>query len=175
MAFPILFYGTFFLILIVVGYIAMITQNKLFKTYFEKFLVQTKHLECNVIRDIRMRQISRHVTGMGKEYLYLGDTADIYLFDNFMVLFRKQIFVVDLNFKPIIITCDTNNIGKQYSFGDICEPKKFLFRTTVKGEIIITLTNKNYKNSDTIITLKKLSSEQIKHLTKVKEWSSVLY
>jgi hypothetical protein len=150
MAFPILFYGTFFLILIVVGYIAMITQNRLFKTYFEQFLTQTSHLESIVLKDFEMKQISRHISGMGRDVMYLGDTADIHLFDNFMVFFRKQTFVVDVNFKPIIITCDTISIGKHYSFGDIKELKKVLFRTTVKGEVIITLMNKNYRNSNTI-------------------------
>jgi hypothetical protein len=173
MAFPILFYGTFFPIFIVIGYIAMITQNKSFKIDNEKFLTQTAHLESIVLRDIDMWQIARHVSDMS-EAKYLGDTADIHLFDNFMVLFRKQTFVIDVNFNPVIITCDSDNLKKRYSFGKIQELKKVLFRTTVKGELMITAKDNYYRNANTIITLKKLSSEQVEHLAKIKEWSSAL-
>jgi hypothetical protein len=174
MTFEILFYGTFFLMLIMTGSIIMVNQNKSFKTHYAQLMMQTKHLESKVFKDIRMGQISRHVSGMGKDYLYLGDTADIHLFEDFIVLFRRQEFVVDINYKPIIITNDPINIRKKYSFGDVYKPKKVLFRTTVRGEVIITLTNKRYNTTEDIITLKKLSIEQSEQLSKIKQWSEIL-
>jgi hypothetical protein len=75
-----------------------------------------------------------------------------------------------VHFNPIIIAKDVISIKKQYTFGEIYKPQKVFFRTTVKGELTITLMDKQFKNREILINLKKLNSEQVEQLSKLKQW-----
>jgi hypothetical protein len=170
MAIVVQIYATFFLSIFAVGLIVGFIQNNVFKTRLEKFMWQTELLENTVLKDLKIRQSAKNIKGFGKEYLYLGRAADIHVFDNFIVVFRRQHFILTVHFNPIIIAKDVISIKKQYTFGEMYKPEKFFLRTTVKGELTITLADKQFKNREILINLKKLNSEQIEQLSKLKQW-----
>jgi hypothetical protein len=170
MAIVVQIYATFFISIFSMGFILALIQNNVFKTRLEKFMWQTENLENTVLKDLKIRQTAKNIKGFGSEYLYLGSLADINVFDNFIVLFRRQKFIINVNFNPIIIAKDAISIKKQYTFGEIYKPQKVFFRTTVKGELTITLMDKQFKNREILINLKKLNSEQVEQLSKLKQW-----
>jgi hypothetical protein len=169
MAIAVQIYATFFLSIFAMCLILGLIQNNVFKKRLEKFLWQTELLENTILKDLKIRQSAKNIEGF-QEYLYYGRTADIYVFEHFIVVFRREHFVITVHLNPIIIAKDPISIRKQCTFGEIYKPQKVFFRTTVKGELTITLMDKHLKNREILINLKKLTNEQVEQLSKLKQW-----
>ncbi len=163
------FLVTFIFIVLVGLYIFLTFYNKRTRAAIDKFIVQTSGLSPTVFQNIKLRY--SETSGL-KTYIYPNNRCDLYLFDNYLAVVRRQDFVFKVFFAPILLTSDIESTKKIYNYLDTYKPDKITFKQMVKEEVGIKLTDPTYKHYKTDITLIVLTNEQITQLEKIKNWCS---
>ena len=150
-----------------IAYLLIQVNNKDAKAAKDRFILKTGHLIKGEFKDIR---ISYLVASGHKYYPSINNTADIYLFDDFLAIFRTQNFIIQVNLKPSFIGKDPT-ITKEL-LGFTCDkPDKTVFKTTTKGQIEIRLIDPKYQYYKTTITIKGLTDEQRKQFSGITDWA----
>ncbi|MBK7888551.1 MAG: hypothetical protein IPJ86_15110 [Bacteroidetes bacterium] len=115
--------------------------------------------------------LTYHVSNGSMMYPSINNSADIYLFDNFMILARRQNFIVQIDFKPTLISKDPIEIQQFLGLIDIDKIEK-VSEAIEKGEFKIHLTALHFNYYKTVLTLKGLTVEQLQQLSHIKNWSN---
>lgn len=161
------FFAIFIFIALVGFYIFLTIYNKRSQTAIDKFIGQASGLKPTVFQNIKLRY--SETSGL-KTYFYLNNRCDIYLFDNFFAIVRRQDFVFKVHFAPILLTSDIATTKNNFNYLETYKPDRITFMQIVKGEVDIKLTDPKYKHYATDITLKGLSEEQTAKLEIIKNW-----
>jgi hypothetical protein len=97
----------------------------------------------------------------------------IYIFDNFLAIFRRQKFIFKIDFEPLLLS--TNDYIKNeldlnnYLFKII---DKAIFTKYKDDKLILKLTDENFTHYKTEIILRNLTSEQIDKLKQIENWKT---
>lgn len=163
------FFAIFIFIVLVALYIFLTFYNKQSQRAIDKFIGQANDLGPTVFQNIKLRY--SETTGL-KTYIYPNNRCDLYLFDKYLAVVRKQDFVFKVIFAPILLTTDIESTKNNYNYLDTYELDQITFKEIVKRqvEVDIKLTDPKYKHYKTDITLKGLTIEQNAQLEKIKNW-----
>ena len=168
---PIVSILTFFAIFIFIGllglYIFLTFYNKRTLTAINKFIGQASELRPTVFQNIKLRY--SETSGLWT-YIYPNIRCDLYLFDNYLAIVRRQDFVFKVFFAPVLVTPDIATTKNIFNYLDTYKPDRITFKQIVKGEVDIKLTDQTYKHYKTDITLKGLTNEQSTQLKKINNW-----
>lgn len=155
---------TICLIAILASYAVIIFfRNKNIKSTINQFFSQTNGLPFTTFTNVRLKHWDK--TGL-KHYFSVNNFCDLYLFDTFILLNRRQHTVFKIRFYPIIIspTTDKKIIYKTF---DTFNPDKINFSNS---SVKFTLTDHSNKNVKIEITLTGLTTDQTSKLEKIKNW-----
>jgi hypothetical protein len=161
------FFAIFIFIVFAGLYIFLTFNNKRKRTAIDKFIEHANGLKPTVFQDIKLRYSE---TSGQKTYIYPNNRCDLYLFDNYLAIARRQDFVFKVFFTPVLLTSDIATTKNIFNYLDTYKPDRITIKQIVKGEIDIKLTDPTYKHYKTDITLKGLTIEQITQLEKIKNW-----
>ncbi len=161
------FFAIFIFIVLAGVYIFLTFNNKRKRTVIDKFFGQASGLRPTVFQNIKLRY--SETSGL-KTYIYPNNCCDLYLFDNYLAIVRRQDFVFKVFFAPVLLTSDIATTKNIFNYLDIYKPDQITVQQIVKGEIDIKLTDPTYKHYKTDITLKGLTIEQTTQLEKIKNW-----
>jgi len=161
------FFAIFFFIVLVGLCIFLTFYNKRTRTAIDKFIGQASGLRPTVFQNIELRY--SETSGL-KTYIYPNNRCDLYLFDNYLAIVRRQDFVFRVFFAPVLLTSDIATTKNIFNYLDTYKPDRIIFKQIVKGEVDINLTHPKYKHCKTDITFKGLSVEQTTQLEKIKNW-----
>ena len=161
------FFATFIFIVLVGLYIFLTFYNKRTRTVIDKFIGQASGLRPTVFQNIKIRY--SETSGL-KTYIYPNNRCDLYLFDNYLAVVRKNDFVFKVLFAPLLLTSDIEATKKIFNYLDTYKLDRIIFKQKVKGEVDIKLTDPTHKHYKTDITLKGLSNEQTTKLETIKDW-----
>lgn len=126
--------------------------------------------------------INRAISSEGKEYMHLKDvkisywfsngnrhypsvnnTGDIFIFRDFILITRKQWFLISYWLKPIIISYGTR-IEHLGNFVQTTFPKRFSYWEQRRKEVQIQLGFRKHEHLSAVLSLKELDAEQINQL-----------
>ncbi len=161
------FFAIFIFIVLVGLHIFLTFYNKRSQTAIDKFIGQASGLRPTIFQNIKLRY--SETSGL-KTYIYPNNRCDLYLFDNYLAVIRRQDFVFKVFFAPILLTSDIPTTKNIFSYLDTYKPDRITFKQIVKGEVDIKLTDQASKHYTTNITLKGLTNEQTTQLEKIKNW-----
>jgi len=160
-----IFFTTFILIVFLGLFIFLTFYNKRARSTIDKFILQASGLRPTVFQNIKLRYTEK--SGL-KNYIYPNNHCDLYLFDNYLAIIRKQNFGFKIFFAPVMLTCDITTTKKIFDYLKIYKPNKIIFKQNIKGEIDIKLSDDTFKHYSIDITLKGLTTEQTNQLEKIK-------
>jgi hypothetical protein len=161
-----IFIAIFFFIVLVGLYIFLTFHNKRTRTTIDKFIGQSSGLRPTIFENIKLRY--SETSGL-KTYLYPNNSCDLYLFDNYLAIVRRQNFIFKVFFAPILLTSDMTTTINIFNYLDSYKTDRITFNQIVNGEVEIKLTHKTQKHYKADITLKGLTNEQITQLEKIKK------
>lgn len=161
------FIGTFIFIALAGLYIFLTSYNKRTRTAIDKFIGQASGLKPTVFQNIKLRY--SETSGL-KTYIYPNNRCDLYLFENYLSIVRRQDFVFKVFFAPVLLTSDISTTNNIFNYLDTYKPDRITFKQIEKGEVDIKLTDPKFKHYKTEITLKGLTIEQTTQLEKIKNW-----
>ena len=161
------FFATFIFNVLEGLYIFLTSYNKRTRTAIDKFIGQASGLKPIVFQNIKVRY--SETSGL-KTYIYPNNLCDLYMFDNYLAIVRRQDFVFKVFFAPILLTSDIVSTKNNFNYLDTYKPERITFKQIVKGEVDIKLTDQANKHYTTDITIKGLSNEQTTQLEKIKNW-----
>ena len=168
----ILFYATFIFIFLAGIAIYLFFFNKKTQSLRDKFFKQTNDFKPTVIKNIKLRYwTTRGTSTYTKTQISPNNKCDIYLFDNYLAIIRRQDFIFKAFFAPVIITSDAINLKSTFDYLEIHKPTLIHFSSIKKGEIEIKLPDPIYKTVRIDITLQGLTNEQTNQLEKIKHWA----
>ena len=154
----------------VITYSLILLHNKNTNAILFSFVLQTSNLSTICLKNIK----TSYLVENGLEfYPSINNTADIYLFDNFLAIFRRQNFIFKLHFRPTIISKDPKSIQKLLGFMKVDKFDKLVIKPICMGEIEIHLADQQYKHYKTTIILKGLTEDQTKLLSSIKKWTEL--
>lgn len=159
------FFSTFIFIVLVGLYIFLTFYNKRTRPAIDRFIGQASGLRPTVFQNIKLRY--SETSGL-KTYIYPNNRCDLYLFDNYLAIVRRQDFVFKVFFAPILLTSDIATTKNTFNYLHTYKPHRITFKQIVKGEVDIKLTDFTSKHYTTDITLKGLTNEQTTQLEKFK-------
>lgn len=161
------FFAIFIFIVLVGLYIYLTFYNKRTRIAIDKFIAQASELRPTVIQNIKLRYWT--TSGL-RTQISPNNHCDLYLFDNCLAIVRRQDFIFNVFFAPVLLTSDIATTKSIFQYLDTYKPDRITIKQIVKGEIDIKLTDPTYKHYTTNITLKGLTSEQTTQLGKIKNW-----
>lgn len=161
------FFAIFIFIVLVGLYIFLTFYNKQSQTAIDKFIGQASGLRPTIFQNIKLRY--SETSGL-KTYIYPNNRCDLYLFDNYLAIVRRQDFVFKVFFVPILLTSDIASTKNNFNYLETYKPDRITFKQIVKGEVDIKLTDQANKHYTKNITLKGLTNEQTAQLEKIKNW-----
>lgn len=161
------FFAISIFIFLVGLYIFLTFYNKRTRIAINKFIGQASGLRPTVFQNIKLRY--SETSGL-KTYCYPNNRCDLYLFDNYLAIVRRQDFVFKVYFAPVLLTSDIATTKNIFNYLNTYKPDRITFKQIVKGEVDIKLTDPTYKHYRTDITLKGLTNEQTTQLEKIKNW-----
>lgn len=168
---PILSIVTFFAIFMVIVllgfYIFLTFYNKRSQTVIDKFIGQASGLRPTIFQNIKLRY--SETSGL-KTYIYPNNRCDLYLFDNYLAIIRRQDFVFKVFFAPILLTSDITTTKINFDYLVTYKPDRITYKQIVKGEVDIKLTDQANKHDTKNITLIGLTNEQTAQLEKINHW-----
>jgi hypothetical protein len=159
------FFAIFIFIVLVGLYIFLTFYNKRSQTAIDKFIEQASGLRPTIFQNIKLRY--SETSGL-KTYIYPNNRCDLYLFDNYLTIVRRQDFVFKVFFAPILLTSDIASTKNNFNYLEAYKPDRITFKQIVKGEVDIKLTDRANKYYTTNITLKGLTNEQTTLLENLK-------
>lgn len=159
------FFVTFIFIVWLGSFIFLIFYNKRSRAATKKFVLQTGELKPVVINNVKLRYwITPKNT---KTMLSPNNYCDLYLFDNFLAIIRRQDFILEIFFAPVLLTADLVTAKNKFNYLDCYKPDYIHFSQHVKGQVDIKVKDPIYKHWKIDITLKGLSDVQIGQLEKI--------
>lgn len=161
------FFAIFIFIVFIGIYIFLTFYNKRKRTAIDRFIGQVSVLRPTVFQDIKLNY--SETSGL-KTYIYPNNRCDLYLFDKFLAIVRRQDFVFKVFFAPVLLTSDIATTKNSFNYLDIYKPDRITIKKIEKGEINIKFTDPTYKHYKTDITLKGLTIEQTAQLEEIKDW-----
>ena len=164
--FSTLFYIGFPFIVFCGLYLYKVNFNKQSAAINESFLAQTKALQPIIFENIKL---SYFETRGFKIRYYPKNVADLYLFDNALVIMRRQNFIFKVTYPPLILTADVKS-KKNALNNHAYKPYSIIFKQVLKGEVEIKIRKSEYKRCTIDITFKGLNNDQLIKLEKIKEW-----
>ena len=159
------FVSIFLFVFFTIGFIVLLINNIIVLKNIAKLNLQISKLTKITYKDIK---ISHSITSGAKEYISIFNTADIYIFQDFIVILRVQNFILKYYFNPIIISQNPVNTKEQFRHLSIFKPDKIFFYRG--NEFKIDTNDPNYKNRKIKYQFKKLTDEQFEKLSRVKSW-----
>ncbi|MCU0350830.1 MAG: hypothetical protein MUF43_08375 [Flavobacterium sp.] len=161
------FFAIFIFIVFIGIYIFLTFYNKRKRTAIDRFIGQVSLLRPTVFQDIKLNY--SETSGL-KTYIYPNSRCDLYLFDKFLAIVRRQDFVFKVFFAPVLLTSDIATTKNSFNYLDIYKPDRITIKKNEKGEINIKFTDPTYKHYKTDIILKGLTIEQTAQLEEIKDW-----
>ncbi len=150
------------------GYIFVLFYNKRTKLLIERFMEMTQTNKPIVLKNIKLRYwTTTHL----KTNISPNNYCDLYLFENCISIVRREKFIYQIKFAPIVLSNNLDAIKGTFEFLDCYKPAGIHFYEKLKGKIDIKLLDSRYKFRRIDITLKGLSDEQISTLHSLREWS----
>lgn len=153
-----------FIILIIYSKI----HNNSSLTATNNFLEKIRNEKFTILRQVKLQFWE---TSGYRSYLSPNNDCDLYLLNNSIVLVRRQNFLVTVHFRPIIITPHVLDLTKEFHGLYVCKPSRIFFKEVIKNEIEIIIPSSIGKHYRVEITLKQLTTEQIKSLNYIKDWT----
>ncbi len=74
-----------------------------------------------------------------RSYISPNNNCDLYLMEDSIVLVRRQVFIVTVHFRPIIITANVFDLTKEFQDLYVCRPSKIFFKEVILNEIEIII------------------------------------
>ena len=149
-----------------VMYVFVIIYNKKALAQTDKFLSDTMALLPAMFANVKLRYLQ---TNGGKTQFSPNNYADVYLFQNYLAIVRRQHFVFKAFFPPVLITPDVAITKDPFSYLKTYLPVQVLFNES-KGQVSVKLKHPLYRSRKIDLTFKNLDSAQIKQLNVVKDW-----
>lgn len=154
--------GVFTLLVIATIYIAF--QNKRTKPILKKFKKQSNDLKPMVLENVKLNYEDYRNKAASNSY------GDLYMFEEFLVILRRQRFIFKIIYLPILIT---SNVIKAKNVFDYLQVYKLVgvnFNHIVKGQIEIKLLDSTKSAENVDLVFKRLTEEQMKEIAKIKNW-----
>lgn len=129
----------------------------------EKFLNIANELNPIVFNDIKLRYWKSRGT---RTEISINSICDLYLYDESLVLVRRQNFILKMIFAPVVITSNIAKSKNDFPNLESYLPSSFVLNSYKRGELEIKLQG-SYRID---ITLKGLTTEQIDKLRIVQNW-----
>ncbi|ULQ55205.1 hypothetical protein KJS94_11185 [Flavihumibacter rivuli] len=111
-------------------------------------------------RDVRIEYL---VSNGNKHYPSITNTAEIFIFEDFILVIRKQNLLMVTYLKPVVIS-GKNWIHKLGSAVESLTPVKFIYWDQRRKEVQIQLIGLQYNHITSTLTLKQLTDEQINEI-----------
>lgn len=162
-----IFFATFIFVVLVTIYIFLTFYNKKTLAARDEFISQTGTLMPTVFQNVKLRYWT---TNGARTVISPNNHCDLYLFDNYLAIFRRQDFIFKVFFAPVLLTSDLVTTKNNFNYLDCFKPEKIHFNQLMNGQVDIKLKDPIYKHWKIDITFKELTSEQIKQLDKIKNW-----
>lgn len=154
-----LFYLTFLLIVFVIAFFVKEDVNSKTRIKYDCFLKSIDDKKFSVLYNVKIAHTDWNEL---KGFRSLRNSANVYLFSDFIVVFRKSRFILNIEFNPIIIVNKIENVPYHL----INEPtililNELKIEPVVKGEIEIYTKSHEYKYLKTNILIKELTIDQV--------------
>ncbi len=161
------FFALFIIVLISALYTFLIFHNKKALAARERFIVQTSELMPKVLHNIKLHF---QTTNGPKTYISTNNYCDIFLFEKYLVIVRRQKFVFKIFFAPVLITKEPDTMKKKFTYLESYKPEQIHYNQQIKGNVDIKLIDPLHKHLKIYLTFKELNSEQEVHLAVINEW-----
>lgn len=154
-----LFYLTFLLCVFVISFIVKENVNSKTRIKYDSFLKSIEGENYSVLYNVKITHTDWKEL---KAYRSIRNSANFYLFKDFIVVFRRSRFILNIEFNPIVIVSKIENIPNHL----IKEPtililNELKIEPIVKGEIEIYTKSYKYKYLKTNILIKELTVDQV--------------
>jgi len=162
-----IFIVTFWVVALATIYFLVNYYNKKNLIARKRFVTQASEFKPALLQNVKLRYWT---TNGARTMISPNNQCDIYLFDNFLAIIRRQNFMFKVFFAPVLITSDIASTENIFSYLDVYKPARITFNQIVKGEIDIKIKDPIYRHYKIDITFKGLTSEQLIQLAKIKDW-----
>ena len=153
------------IVVILVAYAKIYNNSSLKDT--NHFLEKIKPKHPIVLREVNLQFWE---TSGYRSFISPNNECDIYLLEDSIALIRRQVFIVTVHFRPIIITTNVADLTKEFRDLYVCRPIKIFFKETITDEIEIIIPSSISRYYRVQITLKRLTEEQKKCLNYIRDW-----
>ena len=158
---------TFLIVAFVITYFLVKYYNKKNLVTIERFVSQASGFKPAFLQNIKLRYWT---TNGARTMTSPNNNCDIYLFDTFLAIVRRQNFIFKVFFAPVLITSDITSTKSIFSYLTVYKPDRVVFNEVMKGQIDIKIKDPIYRHYKIDITFKELTSEQLIQLGKIKNW-----
>jgi hypothetical protein len=164
------FYGIF-LAVVLIGYsLWVLITNKEVTIKTQRLKRETRDLECLVFKNVRVSNLLLYRRHGG---ISMRNTADLYLFDDFLLIYRTQNIIIKQHFEPFAIAKNPLIITKQYSIDALYKPNNILFPSKIKkvnNEIRFFYNDLTNPKDRIFFKVSSLTEEQVLQLQKIEKW-----
>ena len=163
-----IFFALFVAFVLATIFIFLLFFNKKTIVTINRFLSQTTVMKPKVIENIRLRYWT---TKGQRTMLSPNNHCDLYLFDNYLGIVRRQNFIFKVFFAPVLITPDIEQTKIIFSYLKAHKPRQIVFNQITKDEIDIKVIDETRKNTRLDISFKGLTEDERNQLAKIKSWA----
>jgi hypothetical protein len=162
-----IFVATFWIVALTIVYFLLKYYNKKNLVATERFDSHSSEFKPALFHNIKLRYWT---TNRARIEISPNNNCDIYLFDNFLAIVRRQNFIFKVFFAPVLITSDITSTKNIFSYLTVYKSDRVIFNEVMKGQIDIKIKDPIYRHYKIDITFKELTSEQLTQLGKIKDW-----
>jgi hypothetical protein len=162
-----IFVVSFGFVALAVIYFLVKYYNKKNLVAIERFVSHSSEFKPVLFQNIKLRYWTTNGARTG---ISPSNNCDIYLFDTFLAIVRRQNFIFKVFFAPVLITSDITSIKSIFSYLTVYKPDRVIFNQVMKDQIDIKIKDPIYRHYKIDITFKELASEQLTQLDKIKNW-----
>ena len=162
-----IFLVSFWIVALAVIYFLVKYYNKKNLVAIERFISHSAEFKPALLQNIKLRYWTTNGARTG---ISPNNNCDIYLFDNSLVIVRRQNFIFKVFFAPVLITSDITTTKSIFSYLTAYIPDRVIFNAVIKGQIDIKIKDPIYQHYKIDITFKELTSEQLTQLDKIENW-----
>ena len=162
-----IFVVSFWIVALAVIYFLVKYYNKKNLVAIEGFVSHSSEFKPVLLQNIKLRYWTTNGARTG---ISPNNNCDIYLFDTFLAIVRRQNFIFKVFFAPVLITSDITSTKSIFSYLTVYKPDRVVFNEVMKGQIDIKIKDPIYRHYKIDITFKELASEQLTQLVKIKDW-----
>ena len=162
-----IFVVTFWFVALVIIYFLVKYYNKRNLATSERFISHSYEFKPALLQNIKLRFWT---TNGARTMISPNNHCDIYLFENFLGVVRRQNFIFKVFFAPVLITSDITSTKNIFNYLTVYKPDRINFNEVIKGQIDIKLKDPIYKHYKIDITFKELTNEHLTQLSEIKNW-----